>query len=394
VVGSTAQNWRDLLSVTEPINRLAPFMPIPGNHDNTSAQAVPAVYKDSLALPGNEEYFSFDYGNVHFIGVHTGRANDVADSAILFRPGTPQHDWLASDLAQAASDPAITWTVVYHHYPAYAYGVSQALKARQYLSPLMDQYGVDLVLNGHRHVYERMKSIRAEAVVQNGPSYTDNPPGTVYQIVGPAGGNLQGGGSTSYTAFSSARQAFGVMSVNGSQLTYQAVDDTGAVFDTWTLTKGAATPGPTPTPTPTPAPSSNLVPNPGFETGTTIDATRWTEGTSHARASDRPHGGAWSLKSTFTGTGTSTRSVAIAVVPNTTYTYSAWIYKGSTTGAAYVDMSDIAGEAQLAATQTNTWQLVSATWNSGSRTSVTLRCVTDGTPNGPSWFDQISLTSP
>ena len=386
VVSSTQQNWRDFLAVTEKINKLVPFMPVPGNHDNRSDQTLAPVYYDSVALPGNEEYYSFDYGNVHFVGLHTGRPNDVADSALLFRPGTAQYNWLVSDLDQASRDPAITWIIVYHHYPAYAFGVSQALSVRQYLSPLMDQYGVDLVINGHRHDYERMKSINDQVAVQNGPAYTDNPPGTVYNIVGPAGGNVGGGGSTSYTAFSRATAAFGILSVNGPQLSYQAIDASGAVFDSWSITKGA----------PPPPPPTNLVPNPSFETAgaSGSDAASWTEGTSHTRASDRPHAGGWSMKSTFTGAGTASRSPVIAVSPNTTYTLSAWIYRGSTTGGACVDMNDIAGERQLCATQSNVWQFVSGPWSSGSTTSLTLRLVTDGNPNGSIWFDEVSLTSP
>jgi hypothetical protein len=97
------------------------------------------------------------------------------------------------------------------------------------------------------------------------------------------------------------------------------------------------------------------------------------------------------MKSTFTGTGTASRTAALPVTPNKTYTYSGWIYKASTSGAACIDMNDITGETQLCATQTNVWQQVSGSWNSGSNTSVVLRLVTDGTPNGSIWFDDISL---
>jgi len=166
--------------------------------------------------------------------------------------------------------------------------------------------------------------------------------------------------------------------------------------DFFTTSPPTATPTgtqPPATATPTPLSSSNVIPNPSFEIAGTssTDAASWTEGTNHVRASDRVHTGSWALKSTFTGTGTATRTAAITVTPNKTYTFSGWIYKGSTTGAACIDMNDIAGETQLCATQTNVWQQVSGTWNSGSHTSVVIRLVTDGTPNGPNWFDDIAL---
>ncbi|HEY0699717.1 MAG TPA: hypothetical protein VGD43_18120, partial [Micromonospora sp.] len=137
----------------------------------------------------------------------------------------------------------------------------------------------------------------------------------------------------------------------------------------------------------------NGVANPSFETAGTsaADAANWTEGSSHTRSGDRFHSGGWSLRSTYTGTGTSTRAPAIAVVPNTSYLLSGWIYRAATTGAAYIDMSDIPGELNLDATQTGSWEYVSGTWNSGAATSVTIRLVTDHTPNGAIWFDDVTL---
>ncbi len=64
---------------------------------------------------------------------------------------------------------------------------------------------------------------------------------------------------------------------------------------------------------------SNLVLNPSFDAagaGGAADAANWTEGTNHTRANDKFNTGAWSLKSTYTGTGTDTRTTAaIAAMP-------------------------------------------------------------------------------
>jgi hypothetical protein len=157
------------------------------------------------------------------------------------------------------------------------------------------------------------------------------------------------------------------------------------------------TPTRTPTNTATSAPSSNLVLNPSFETagaGGAADAANWTEAASHTRTSDKFHTGGWSLKSTYTGTGVSTdTTVPIAVTANTAYTYSGWIWRDSTTGGSCMDMNDVAGEAQLCTTATGSWIFLSGVWNSGSNTSVTLRLITDGTPNNSIWFDDISLVA-
>jgi hypothetical protein len=142
------------------------------------------------------------------------------------------------------------------------------------------------------------------------------------------------------------------------------------------------------------AQANNLVLNPGFETqGTSAsDAANWTEGTNHTRASDKFHTGGWSLHSTFRGAGTDTHTAApIAVSPNTTYTYSGYIWRTNSTGAACMDMADITGERQLCTSASGSWQFLSGTWSSGSNTNVTLRLITDGSPTGDIWFDDLSL---
>lgn len=134
---------------------------------------------------------------------------------------------------------------------------------------------------------------------------------------------------------------------------------------------------------------NNLVTNASFEGGSGTSASSWSQGINHTRASDRPRTGGWSLKSTYSGSGTDSRTGSLAVMQNTMYVLSGWVYKSSTTGGACIDMNDIASETQLCASQTNTWQFLSGTWNSGAITSVVVRLVTDGNPNGSIWFDDV-----
>lgn len=142
---------------------------------------------------------------------------------------------------------------------------------------------------------------------------------------------------------------------------------------------------------------ANLVPNASFETagsGGSKDAANWTEGTNHTRANNKFVSGGWSLRSAFVGDHTSTRTTAtIAVLPNSTYTLSGYIWKSATNpgSGSCIDMNDIQDEVQLCATVLEAWQAVSGVWNSGANTSVRLRLITDGAPNAGSWFDDISL---
>src|SRR6187401_787753 len=132
------------------------------------------------------------------------------------------------------------------------------------------------------------------------------------------------------------------------------------------------------------AQAANVVQNSSFETagaGGAGDAANWTEGSLHARASDKFNTGAWSLKSTFRGAGTDTRQT-VSIATNVTYTYSGYIWKTNSVGSACMDMNDLIGELALCASTTGSWQFVSGTWGSGSNSSVTLRLVTDASPTG------------
>lgn len=134
--------------------------PTLGNHDAGDAQPGRfAPYLDIFTLPkngeagglasGTELYYSFDYAHVHFI---------CLDSYISDRaPNAPMASWLRQDLAATDKD----WIIAYWHHPPYSMGghpsdgESYLIEMRENIVPILEEYGVDLVLAGHSHVYER-----------------------------------------------------------------------------------------------------------------------------------------------------------------------------------------------------------------------------------------------
>jgi predicted phosphodiesterase len=241
--GRTAQSWKDFLTVSQDLNAAAPLMPVLGNHDlnNTTGASFQAPYgnfTDSFNLPGNELYYSFDYGNAHFTALDTGVAKTAAPlGQLLFAPGTEQYNWLVNDLNAANNDPDIKWKIVYMHFPPYTTGVSLVQYVQDILTPIMDMYHVDLVITGHRHVYERSKSIYGNAVVQSGPNYTSTPYGTVYVVNGTAGGQQQGAGQGPFAYTSWVGYDFALLNINGNVLTYTAKSSTDNNIDSFTITK-------------------------------------------------------------------------------------------------------------------------------------------------------------
>ncbi|MGG9971156.1 metallophosphoesterase [Ferruginibacter sp. SUN002] len=144
--------------------------PSPGNHDygdnsaNTGSRSLP--YHTIFSFPTNGEcggvasgvtnYYSYDIGNVHFVSLDS-YGKDDANTTKLYDTAGAQVAWLKNDLAANTK----RWTVVYFHHPPYTKtshnsDSEQDLAAiRERFVQILERYGVDLVLCGHAHGFER-----------------------------------------------------------------------------------------------------------------------------------------------------------------------------------------------------------------------------------------------
>ena len=174
---SVWEKWFDILSI---VSRKIVFMESIGNHeyDYYTKEPVPN-YLEQFAFPGNELWYSYDYSNTHIISLDT--END-------FSVDSPQYDWLVNDLDQVSKDEKNQWIIVTFHRPPFTSGGKGNDEIREYLCPLFDQYGVDLVLCGHMHIYERFYPLNhmGEVVDYNISNY-DDPPVPIYVVDGCAG---------------------------------------------------------------------------------------------------------------------------------------------------------------------------------------------------------------
>ncbi|MBC8040830.1 MAG: metallophosphoesterase [Opitutaceae bacterium] len=139
-----------------------------GNHDadnGSTSSTANFPYFDMFTFPtageiggvasGTERYHSFDYGNVHVINLdsQTSSRNTIEAN------GTdgPMAAWLRQDLASTTA----TWIIVIFHHPPYSKGShnsdseGQMVQMRTNFGPILEAGGVDLVLTGHSHNYER-----------------------------------------------------------------------------------------------------------------------------------------------------------------------------------------------------------------------------------------------
>jgi hypothetical protein len=103
--------------------------------------------------------------------------------------------WLEAGLAAARQDPGIDFIVAYFHHCAYSTCTTHGSEggARQFFVPLFDKYSVDLVINGHNHIYERNNPLIGGAQTVNAPSGATITPatqGTSYVVAGGGGVSL------------------------------------------------------------------------------------------------------------------------------------------------------------------------------------------------------------
>ncbi|MFB8249481.1 purple acid phosphatase family protein [Streptomyces sp. NPDC055952] len=199
-----ASQWDRFLRQTEPVARSVPWMVTTGNHD-MEAWYSPDGYGGQLArfsLPDSgfdprtaPGVYAFTYGNV---GVVALDANDVSyeiPANFGYSEGR-QTRWLDRTLAGLRADAAVDFVVVFFHHCAYSTSTHASDGGvRAAWLPLFARHEVDLVINGHNHVYERTDAVKNGEVgrpVPIGGSTDPRRDGTVYVTAGGGGKELYG----------------------------------------------------------------------------------------------------------------------------------------------------------------------------------------------------------
>ena len=152
----------------DTVNR---FFPSLGNHDYDSTGFF--YYLQYFQLPGNERYYDFVRGNVHFFAVNCNYAEPDGNTATSL-----QADWLRSRLAASTSH----FNVVYFHFPPYS---SSHHGSTPFMQWPFKQWGASIVFSGHDHNYERLLVDSFPYIVcglGGGPLYNvyDSLPGSLF----------------------------------------------------------------------------------------------------------------------------------------------------------------------------------------------------------------------
>jgi acid phosphatase type 7 len=192
------------------------IFPILGNHDLERSNG--AAYLNNFHLPSNDprstgRYYSFDWGNAHFVALNS----ELYHGDHSYRP-EEQKTWLERDLKETRQP----WKIVYFHRPIYSsskHGSDQRI--REDLEPILVRHKVDLVFNGHDHVYERTVPIR----------------GITYVVSGGGGKGQSPAGSSEWTVFSKSVYHAVLVRVDDEHLCLEAVEPDSVVIDRLDLSR-------------------------------------------------------------------------------------------------------------------------------------------------------------
>lgn len=239
--------------------------PTMGNHEGFTSKGQTGIgpYYDAYVVPrraevggvasGTEAYYSFNYANIHFV---------CLDSHDLDRkPGGAMAKWLKADLEKTKAE----WVIAFWHHPPYTKGSHDAEKEkdltemRQHIMPIVESGGVDLVLAGHSHIYERSMlidgaysstNLAAENMVfddgdgdpEGDGAYRKSQgihphQGTIQIVAGNAGANMGRAGTVPLMKRTLMEYGSVLVDVDGDTLTGKMVNRAGKVRDLFSLVK-------------------------------------------------------------------------------------------------------------------------------------------------------------
>jgi hypothetical protein len=268
--GTDREYQNNFFNVFPSLLKQTPVWPTIGNHETYAVpvgQRIP--YLDIFSLPtrgeaggvpsGTENYYSFDYGNIHFV---------CLDSMTQDRSSNgPMANWLRQDLAANTN----LWTIAFWHHPPFSLGSHNSdweielIQMRENIVPIIEAYGVDLVFSGHSHNYERsylmkghfgkIATLKPEMFLDRGSGREGETgpyikplagqhanEGTIYLVNGVGGDAEWPDGVHPIMYYSQAKRGSVVMDVNTNRMDVRYLRDNGTVEDSFTVIKGDPAP--------------------------------------------------------------------------------------------------------------------------------------------------------
>lgn len=255
------------------------LFPAPGNHEyanNGSRQddhnidyykifTVPDGGQSGGVPSNNPAYYAFDWGNIHFLSLDSYGEEDAGTTRLYDTTGV-QVQWIKTDLAANTKK----WTIAYWHHPPYTMGSHNSdtendlVAFREKFIQILERNGVDLILCGHSHNYERSYLLKGYYVDENSFNktthtsdsssgkydgsvnscpYTYNSGkynhGTVYVVAGSAGasGGVQAGYPHNALPFAYNDGGMLMLEIEDNRLDAKFIRQDGIIADKFTILK-------------------------------------------------------------------------------------------------------------------------------------------------------------
>jgi len=243
--GSNERSWDGWFNALGFLASNYPIMPVPGNHEHDSYKGEDSIERQVLTnlwhplftLPENgpdsmkESCYTFTYNGVRMIGL------DSAKGAYEFRGEGEIAAWLDDVL----KNNSCKWTIVYFHHPIYSSAKGRNhVEWRQAIKPLLDKYKVDLVLQGHDHIYTRTspQTPGVDTVDLVNVKELDPDSRTVYvtSVAGEKMYELEE--KPFFVKMLPDTQLFQTIRIDGDTLTLTSTTSTGQVSDSFVIEKG------------------------------------------------------------------------------------------------------------------------------------------------------------
>ncbi len=232
-------------------------------YSNTNNQTGP--FFDIFEFPENgelggiasefEDFYSFDFGNIHFVVL-----NSLTRSRL---PGSEMLTWLENDLSSTNQE----WIITIFHNPAFSNAANNdssiPIELRTHVLPILESHGVDLVLAGNNHWYERSYLVKSGSRLTSGNGMSlpeagadgaynkSGEDGTVYAVMGMSSRHISTNSSTKhplmYKELDMGDRIVGsmVLDIYANRLEGLFLDDDGLIRDKFAISHGSDTVAPT-----------------------------------------------------------------------------------------------------------------------------------------------------
>jgi hypothetical protein len=218
-----------------------------GAHDVSRGNNTYHRYLDYFNL--TKPYYSFDYGNVHFLAMATPK-----NTLIPYNQTSEQYNFVTQDLMKASKNKNIHWIIVYSFRTFYSSNTTHPGldELQDAYHPLFDKYHVDIVLQAHNHNYQRTYPLSYNYTKQFTPIITDRNTelynnienGQIFFTLGTGGANFYNfTGQSPYIVKQLLGHGFLNVDVidNGSKLVVTFYENTGVTLDHITISKTKST---------------------------------------------------------------------------------------------------------------------------------------------------------